>query len=240
VERSLALEPDLAEAHGQMGWIRMGYDWDWRGAEASFSRALTLAPGNALVLRGAGVLAVNLGRLEEAIGLFRRAVEQDPLSATTYGNLGVALQTANHFMEAEEAYRKALKLAARRSGTRAYLSLSLLAQGRGEEALAEAGREPEESLRLWSLAIVHHAMGHGAESGANLRQLITTYGEGSAYQVGEAYGARGETDAAFEWLERAYALRDTGLTEIKTSLNLRPLHGDPRWGAFLRKMGFEE
>ena len=240
VERSLVLEPDLAEAHGQMGWIRMGYDWDWRGAEASFSRAVALAPGNALVLRAAAVLAVNLGRVEEAIGLFRRAVEQDPLSTTTYNNLGVALQSANRFAEAEEAYRKALELAAGRSGTRAYLSLSLLAQGRGEEALAEAAREPEESLRLWSLAIVHHAMGHGAESDAILRELIGKFGEGSAYQIAEACGARGETDTAFDWLERAYAQRDTGLTEIKTSLNLRPLHGDPRWGAFLSRMGFED
>ncbi len=82
-------------------------------------------------------------------------------------------------------------------------------------------------------------MGHEAESDANLRDLIEKYGEGSAYQVAEAYGARGERDAAFEWLDRAYALRDTGLTEIKTSLNLRSLHDDPRWGAFLSKMGLE-
>ncbi len=240
VERSLVLDPDLADAHGQMGWIRMGYDWDWRGAETSFARGLDLAPGNALVIRGAAVLAVNVGRVEEAIGLFHRAVEQDPLSATTYGNLGVALQSADRFTEAEEAYRKALELAPRRSGTLAYLSLCLLAQGRSRDALAEATREPEESLRLWSLAIVHGAMGHAAESDASLRDLIEKYGEGSAYQVAEAYGARSEMDAAFEWLDRAYALRDTGLTEIKTSLNLRSLHGDPRWGVFLRKMGLED
>ena len=57
VARALALEPDLAEGHAGMGHLQMAHDWDWRGAEASFRRALELAPGNALVLHQAGVLA---------------------------------------------------------------------------------------------------------------------------------------------------------------------------------------
>jgi hypothetical protein len=54
------------------------------------------------------------------------------------------------------------------------------------------------------------------------------------------YGARGEMDHAFEWLERAYVQRDGGLIEMKSSPPLRSLHGDPRWGAFLKKMGLED
>ena len=34
VERSLALEPDLAEGHAELGWIQTSHDWDWQGAEA--------------------------------------------------------------------------------------------------------------------------------------------------------------------------------------------------------------
>jgi hypothetical protein len=40
VARALDLEPELDEAHALMGIIHMLYDWDWRGAEASFARAL--------------------------------------------------------------------------------------------------------------------------------------------------------------------------------------------------------
>ena len=88
VARALALEPDLAEGHAGMGYLQMHHDWDWRGAEASYRRALELAPGNALVLHHAGMLAECMGRFEEAIRLHRRAVEQNPLSAEAYFRLG--------------------------------------------------------------------------------------------------------------------------------------------------------
>jgi tetratricopeptide (TPR) repeat protein len=238
-ERALHLEPDLAEGHSAVGWIRMLYDWDWCGAEASFTRALELAPGNALVLRRAGSLADTLGNLEKAIGLCRNAVEQDPLNSGSYGNLGQALLSADRFAEAEQAFRQALDLAPGTPNCRALLSLAMLAQGRGKEALAEATRVSDELFRLWALGIVHHAAGRRVESDEALRELVATYGEDSAYQVAELHAVRGETSAAFDWLERAYRQRDTGLTEVKGSPQLRSLHGDPRWEAFMKKMGFE-
>ena len=237
VARALALEPDLAEGHAEMGWIQMNHDWDWRGAEASYRRALELAPGNAVALRRAGLLASNLGRLDEAIGLVRRAVEQDPLSANAYGILGLALHATGRLEEAEAAFRKALELSPQRAATRANLSLSLHAQGRGEEALAEALREPDEARRLWASAIIHRAAGRRAESDAALQELIAKYEMDSAYQVAEVYATLGEADLAFEWLERAYAQRDGGLSAMKTHPRLRSLHADPRWDVFLRKMG---
>ncbi len=48
-----------------------------------------------------------------------------------------------------------------------------------------------------------------------------------------------EVEAAFERLDRANAQRDTGLVEMKPNPRFRSLHGDPRWPALLRKMGFQ-
>jgi hypothetical protein len=39
------LEPALAEGHAQLGRIQIAHDWDWKGAEASYQKALELAPG---------------------------------------------------------------------------------------------------------------------------------------------------------------------------------------------------
>ena len=237
LERALELEPDLAEANVALGWILMAHDWDFRGAEAAYARALGSEPRNATVLRGAGVLALTLGRIEEAIQLYRRALEQDPLSSATHNNLGIALRAAGRFKDAESAYRKALELAPQRVGTHSVLSLALLAQNQGEDALEEAMREPEEAWRLWALAIIHHAMGDVATSEGELQELALKYGDDTAYQVAEVYAARGDANAAFQWLERAHAQRDGGLMDVKTSPYLHSLHNDPRWLTFLAKMG---
>jgi Tfp pilus assembly protein PilF len=55
-ERALALEPDLVEGHLALGSIRVSHDWDWKGADVSYRRALELAPGDPNVLRAAGGL----------------------------------------------------------------------------------------------------------------------------------------------------------------------------------------
>ena len=238
-ERALALEPNLAEGHAALAWIQMTHDWNWHGAEASLRKALVLAPGNAVVLRRAGAVAYFQGSLEEAIELYRRTLEQDPLSTAAYNNLGLALNAAERHAEAEEAYRKALELAPRRNTTHASLSLSLLAQDRVEEALTEAGSEPDESLRLWAQAIIHHGTGLRSESDAALAELIGKHAASSAFQIAGACAVRHEDDAAFQWLERAYGQRDPGLSELKASPRFRSLHGTPRWGALLKKMGFE-
>ena len=236
-QRVLALEPDLAEGHLRMAWIQMYHDWDFRGAESSCARALALSPSNAAVLHAMGTVAMTLGRLEEAIGLNRRALEQDPLSGVSYHTLGFALHKVGRFEEADAAYRKALELAPERTYTRANLSLNLLALGHGDEAMAEVTREPHDAIRLVALAILHHVRGHEGESNGALEKLIEHYSEDGAFQVAEVYAARGEADAAFEWLERAYSQRDPGLADTKTRPTLRSLHADPRWTALLGKIG---
>jgi len=240
VERALSLDPDIPEGHAILGWIRMHYGWDFRGAQTSFSRALELAPGNAEALWRAGFLAMGLGQLEQALDLSRRALEQDPLNAGAYNQLGFALEAMDRFVEGETAYRKALELVPQRAVTRAALSVTLLALGRGEEALAEARHEPAAMFRLRALAMIHHGLGHVAESEVALQECIAKYSDEAAVQIAEVCAVRGEADRAFEWLERAYTQQDPGLTHTKISPPLRSLHGDPRWGAFLKKMGLED
>ena len=238
ITRALTIEPDLAEAHARQAAIQMFHDWDWNGADASYTRALELAPGDAVALNGAGVLAMVLGHVDESIALHRRAAEQDPLSATPQSNLGVSLLRARRFAEAEAALRKTLELAPQRLLSRAFLARAIADQGRREEAIAEAFREPDAGERLYALAIVHHTVGDHAESDAALQELIQAHSRDYAFQIAEAMGVRGEIDASFEWLDRAFTQRDYGLTELRCNSSFRAMHGDPRWRSLMIKMGF--
>jgi TolB-like protein/Tfp pilus assembly protein PilF len=237
--KALALEPDLAEGHSAIGWIQMNYDWDWHGADASFGRALQLAPGNALVLRRAGALAEILGRLDEAIALCRQAVEQDPLNSGSYTNLGHAFMAADRAAEAEQAFRRARDLAPERGNTSSAIALSLLRQGRVAEALEEANREQDRPWRAWAMALVHHTAGHPAQSDEALQEMHAKYEEDFAYQLAEVHATRGEADAAFRCLDRALSARDTGLAEAKVDPWLRSLHRDPRWTTLMKALRLE-
>ena len=235
-ERALALDPNLAEAHAAMGWIKTVYDWDWAGADASYQRALALEPGNATVVRQAAVLAGTLGRFEEAMAQDRRSVELDPLRVATHYNLGRHAYYAGRLEEAAAAFKKVLELNPEDPGSHYFLGRVYLAQAHPQEALAEMERETEPIFRLQGLALAYHALGRKKESDAALAELIAKYHADAAYQIAEVYAFRGEADRAFEWLERAYAQRDGGLAGMKGDPLLKSLERDPRYAAFLKKM----
>ena len=109
-------------------------------------------------------------------------------------------------------------------------------QGRPQEALAEIQKEPDAVWRLHGLAIAHHALKDNKQADGALTELIARFKDDAAYQIAEVYAFRGEADRAFEWLERAYAQRDGGLTDVKVGPLLKSLRSDPRYTAFLKKM----
>jgi eukaryotic-like serine/threonine-protein kinase len=240
VEQALKLDANLAEAHSTMGWVKMVYDWDWAGADASYQRALDLEPGNATAVYGAGTLAIALGRSKEAAALNRLAAELDPLNTQTHVNLGAAAYYAGRHEEAVAALRKALELEPGRQYVHVLLGQVYLAQSRPQEALAEMEREPDLNFRLYGLALAYHAMGQRKESDAALAELIAKYHSVNSFQIAEVLAFRGEADQAFEWLERARALRDGGLTWIRGDPLLRSLECDPRYAAFQKKMRLPE
>jgi tetratricopeptide (TPR) repeat protein len=235
-EKALALDANLAVAHARIGWIKTNYDWDWTGADVSYKRALELEPANADVVRGAAVLAATLGRFDEAITLDRRAIELDPLRVVTYSNLGLHAYYAERWEEAEAAYRKALELNPQYPGVHQSLGRIYLAQSKPEEALAEIQKESEPLWRSQGLALAYHAAGKNKEADAALGEYIEKDQSNGAFQIAEIYAYRGETDKAFEWLERAYKQRDGGLSSMKGDPLLRNIEKDPRYNAFLKKM----
>jgi len=235
-EKALALDSNLAEANSALGWTKATYDWDWAAADTAYQRALALEPGNAMVLRTAGGLAATLGRLDEALALHRQAVELDPLSAAARMNLGTYAYYAGHYDEAVAAFRKSLELNPSIPATHHALARVSLAEGRPQEALAEIQQEPEPVWRLFGQLLVFHALDKKNDVDAALGEFIAKYSEDSAYQVASAYAFLGRTEKAFEWLDKAYARRDPGLSEVKVDPLLNNIRSDARYGVFLRKM----
>jgi TolB-like protein/DNA-binding winged helix-turn-helix (wHTH) protein/Tfp pilus assembly protein PilF len=236
IERALALNPNLAEAHVQMGRIKLQVDFDWAGADASLERALALEPGNPEGVRMAAFSAALPGRFDEALQLDRRAVGLDPLNAESWAYLAETEYLAGQLNEAVTDSKKALELSPDLWSTPVVLSQIYIIQGRLQEALSEIKLIRHDLIRTCLYSIAYHASGREKESDAALSELIAKYHSSGAFQIADVYAFRNQPDKAFEWLDRAYAQRDSGLIFTRVDPLLKSLHNDPRYAAFLKKL----
>jgi TolB-like protein/DNA-binding winged helix-turn-helix (wHTH) protein/thioredoxin-like negative regulator of GroEL len=236
VERALTLNPNMAPAHAQMGRIKQMVDFDWAGADASFQRAVALDPGNPEVVRTAAGSATMLGRFDEALQLKRRAVGLDPLNADSWELLTETKFFMGQLDEAAADCKKALELNPDVVAAHAMLSQIYVMQGRPHDALPEIELVRYDPIRAFLYPIAYYGLGQQKESDAALNELITKYHANGAYQIAEVYAFRNRSEEAFEWLDRAYAQRDSGLIGTKVDPLFKSLHSDPRFVAFLKKL----
>jgi TolB-like protein/Tfp pilus assembly protein PilF len=235
-QKALRLDPELVDAHLAMARIYYIYDWDWESTEAAYQAAKLLEPGNGYVVRFGAYLASTLGRFDEAIELHQRSLDQDPLRWSAYNGLALACYYGGQLDRAEDTSRKLLELNPTFPGGHETLGQILIARNKPKEALAAIQEEADESWREVFLPIAYHALGRKAESDAALATVIDKRASTMAYQIAQIRAFRNEDDAAFEWLERAYDQRDSGLVEMKGDPLLANLRDDPRYLALLKRL----
>jgi len=240
VERALALEPDLPEALFARATIETNFDYNWKSAAETLRKALTLAPQDPALLMQAGNLAAARGEKTQSLESDRRAVALDPVNAQAQAFLASNLSNSGKQEEARTEYARMIELNPSAPNSHAGVGLSYLLEGKFEEAATAAQKDAADWARLLIMSCARWAQKRIPESDAALAELIATAGETGAYQIAEVYGYRNDKDHAFEWLERARRQRDAGLPILRADTLLPNLHDDPRWDAFLRKMGLAD
>lgn len=236
-ERAIGLAPSLGDGYLARGEIRRDFEFDWKGSRADLERALSLSPASPRMLLSYGYLLAAMGRLPEARELLERATDSDPLDPEAWVILGAVLDLGGDMRAAETAVRRALEISPENTDAIATLCNVLVAAGRPAEALEVATASSMDWLRLSVRALALHDLGDSDGAREALAQLIARHAGTAAYQVAEVQAHRGDRDAAFAWLDRARAQRDSGLVFVRGDPLLRALHEDARWQAFLSKMG---
>ncbi|MDB6115194.1 MAG: hypothetical protein JWQ62_2139, partial [Lacunisphaera sp.] len=236
-DQAVAIEPALAAGHIARLDIQSGIDFDWKGAKESLRRAQALAPDDVAVIFRAAQLAYSFGQMDRAVELIRKTEALDPVNPLVYTNEGYILLALHRVDEATASFRRVQELSPASPWGHAGVAMTLVAAGRSDEAAAEAARESNEWSRLYALSLARWGQKDRAAADKVLAEIIAGNAEVAAYQIASVYAYRGETDRAFEWLERAYRQRDPGLGWGKEDFFLQTLHADPRWPAFLKKLG---
>ncbi len=241
IERALALDPDLGEAHAAKAFLSYREDWDWVGSEREFTRAIELSPSSVEAHHRYSHLLMALGRIPESLEQSQLALAVDPLYAGMKTHLGWHYYMAGQLEQAVEQLENTARTDPGFGETHRFLTLVYTLKGRYADALAEhrkavgLGAVADSNAKL---ALIRAAAGQRDAAlhvlGAAMNRAER--GEGSAYEVASVFAVLGLRDRAFSWLDRAFEERDVNLPEIKLDPFLASLRSDPRFQALLRRM----
>jgi DNA-binding winged helix-turn-helix (wHTH) protein/tetratricopeptide (TPR) repeat protein len=232
-QKAIALNPNLAEAHATLGFVRMIQQWDWAGAETAFRRALELDPNCVTAHQWYALFHALRGNNFEALREITRARELAPYS------LSIAIDEAE------------MKFYARKPG-QAVANL--------ERALMLHPNSPQVRgalVNAYWLSNVYDPAPEAVEKSLALFKWTGSPQDFARHWAGPSKGSRefdnirlnqsywyarwraqlGQREEALELLERAYREHDFFIIFIKAEPFFDPLHDEPRFQELVQRVG---
>jgi len=217
----------------------MNPDLNFPAAEKQFRRALNLAPGDALAKVALGYCLMAQGRVSESERICREASSADPLIVGVWYNLGRLSLGAGRYQEAEGIFRKALEIQPQAARIHTYLATLDIFQNNSKAAMQHAQAEPDGFWRDYAVALALQTGDDHPAADSALRNFSEKYATNGAYQVAVIYALRHEPDQMFQWLDKAYATHDSGLTQLSITPFILTYRDDPRFIVLCEKLGIQ-
>ena len=244
--RALEIDGTLAEAHTSLAYAISRFDWDLAAAESEFKSALELNPNYATGHFWYGEILTIVGRNDESIAAMKRALELDPISQIINTMLGWAYWNAGHDNLAISHLQKTIELNPDFSAAYHILGYIYYQLGQYEKAIQPIEKAVELSARngrlLSALAAAYAKAGRYEDAIVILEELEARSERQyvSPFFFAQIYEALGETDTAFELLEKAYEERHEFMIFLKTRDFFDELRSDPRYDELLKRIGLEQ
>lgn len=242
IDKALALNPDLDEAHLWNGFYLLYNNWDFSGAEQEYKKAIVNDNPDALAVY---VDLLNFtNRHQEALVISERLDQTNPYyngtrmilslyyvgeyeTATefaesrielfntyfTYDSYGFLLLNTSRYPKSIELFQKAIEL----NSVRTPRML-------GWMGAAYAGLGEKEK----SLELIEELKAMREQSAA----------ESSAFFVAIIYSALEDKASALQWLQDAYENHEMEIPWLKSEPQFYPLHDEPEFQDILNKVGF--
>lgn len=238
VQRALAMDPALAEAHAESGHIHTVYDRDFPRAEAAFRRALEIDPHSATTYHYLGILMLSKGDCSGALDAMLRACSLDPLAPNYAANAGMALYFARRFTAAVEQLEATLDIDETNDHARSLLGRSLLQLRQYERAIDQFLRRTRPTVgSAADLPAVYALTGRRDEASSALEQLVQGGRDRyvSPYDIATIQAALGDDQATMHWLNRALDQRAQPINGLPLDPVFDHLHGSREWTHLLAR-----
>lgn len=241
VRRALELDPESVHAYAALGALKIGFEWDWPGADVALDRALELDPHNEDALSWKALSLMFRNRRDEAEAMAHRLVARDSNSSSAVSALGQVLAVSGKTAEAIPVLERARELNPNAQANQYWLMYAYLHEDRFEEADVAYERTFDNNapVPLWEAirASVLASAGRPEEARSTLAKLRQQAADGEyvpPYAFMSLHASLGEMDAAMRELQLAVAERSPILIYIRAVPRMRPMRSDPRFMDALR------
>jgi TolB-like protein/DNA-binding winged helix-turn-helix (wHTH) protein len=238
LSRSLELDNTVAYAHSMRGFIAFRYEWDFPKAEREYHQARTLDPNYVNSWFGFYLMTVN--RFGEAEAEFTRYREARPLDSD---DLSLYYFFLHQYDLAERELKSSLAIDPVKVN-RAYLGMVYEQKGLMKEALGEFDKGRKQSAdSVTSRGHVAHAFAMSGKASearkilADMLKMSSSDYFSANYMVAVVSTGLGENDTAISYLEKAYDEHSLGPAWFKFDPRLDSLRENPRFQAFMRRIG---
>jgi tetratricopeptide (TPR) repeat protein len=240
--RALAVDDSLARAHLVVAWMNLLLDWDLSAAMREVRRAIELSPSETDAHSFHSTLLSFVGQRAEAVSEVQYMLKLNPapLMPNQYA-AWMFLHLGQH-ARAEAQARRTIERFPDSLQPYFVLGWSAWYQGRAENAVAALEQALGHSREALSLSYLGHVYGRLArtdEARRLLRELEQLRARSQASPIAFAviHAGLGAIDAAFDWLDTAYRLRDGYLFWLAGAPGLDPLHSDARFAELVHRVG---
>jgi tetratricopeptide (TPR) repeat protein len=241
------LDDSLAEAHSTLGFDLFYGEFDLKGGEREFKRAVALNPNYAEAHHWYATALMSVGRLAEAGEEMERARELEPASRSILSDRGLlffytgkrelAIDQLHRIEAAEPSFRSA----------HMYLSYIYYAAGDGPGFLAESHKAAESAHDEAELAVIgagEKGFASGGWQGMLEQELPVQKGfekenRYPAYRVAQTFVALGRSADALKYLDASYRKHEAQMTALGIDPTLARLHREPSFRHLLAELGMD-
>lgn len=251
VMKALQLDPQSAEAHLALGYIRNHYEWNWREGESEVQTAIAINPSYSLAHQWYSYFLFETGRVNEAIDEGMSAVQFDPVNVQAILSLAWRLERVGRYEEAVRQAQSAVEIAP--AAPLPHLTLAENYEAEGD--LGRAAAEFERTLVLRNDSRLLQAFRRSLSQRGFREAKLVTEREDNLAQItrlkkreragryvspaafAERYARLGDKDNAYRWLLEAFRERSSLMIELGFRDDFDFMRSDPRFKDLVRHVG---
>jgi TolB-like protein len=240
LEKAFKLDSTSADVYVVLSEFQLAFDWNFKSAEKSIEKSISLNPNNANAHCLYAVLLNVLGHPKEALEQYEMGSKLDPMNNSIKTNYGITLYSTGRYNEAIKVFQELLKIDPGNGGALDNLPLALHEVGRYSEEL-EAWKVDYNTYFKGYANVFDQGYANGGLTGALNLQADSLVKESSTKfilpcEIAQLYACAGNKERTLELLEKDYEVHDPTLPIMLRFPVFEFVHDEPRYQNLFQKI----